>query len=402
MIDSNLREYIEQLRRTNDRPTLETLLEGDNYIIHFFGDKEYIFNTIIQDIEDSSPLLQGRYLSGGAPVTDESDKTIIRKYFLYEPGVVNIQVAKFSSPDDPGHTLRGKKCSAFVSLHPYQKKQVAGMTSIQVMRDVAINFLEYAIKRGFTLRVGLYGPDINHDPDVHHIPGPKGLEQSDWYIKIIPVRKIIPLIDSESTPPSIFTPRTNDEEIAPFALRNATSIEQTIYSAFKRYEELLQVLKGRIVVELGPGKLAYGYRMAQAVGAKGYIGVEPYFRTELLIEIMQNNPRPLNDNPPCPIALEDQHATAFFHRLPSASIDAVMAFSMDDMVFKGNWGYITEVNKEIARILRPKGVLIKNKRTCLHPLEWDVTREGNNIISRPRGYNQTRVDDILGITIYTK
>src|SRR3989339_37744 len=94
MIDSNLREYIEQLRRTNDRPTLETLLEGDNYIIHFFGDKEYIFNTIIQDTEDSSPLPQGRYLSGGAPVTDESDKTIIRKYFLYEPGVVNIQVAK--------------------------------------------------------------------------------------------------------------------------------------------------------------------------------------------------------------------------------------------------------------------------------------------------------------------
>ena len=120
----------------------------------------------------------------------------------------------------------------------------------------------------------------------------------------------------------------------------------------------LSSLRGQIVADIGAGHSCGGYELCQISGAKGYIGVEPfYFRS--LKESIQEYTRTFVDEKrgdeilPWTIVGEDM--PKFLKRLPRNSV-SILASGIDVWSFIG--ANTIDIPTEIVRVLHPGGAFI--------------------------------------------
>jgi hypothetical protein len=121
----------------------------------------------------------------------------------------------------------------------------------------------------------------------------------------------------------------------------------------------LSPLNDQLLVDLGAGKSADGYRLARIAGARGYIGIEAFFEDELMARVEQEIFSAGNEEKrriPASIISEDMlHA---LQRFPPHSV-SVLASAIDVLVMHQSPTYLEKVGDEIVRILHPKGIFIK-------------------------------------------
>ncbi len=123
-------------------------------------------------------------------------------------------------------------------------------------------------------------------------------------------------------------------------------------------------LKDRIVVDLGAGNDEAGYELARIVGAKGYVGVEPFYTRQLADALKVNsmkNPSLFEEREHIPYSVLCEDMLRTLMRIPDGSV-SLMAGAIDDFIIprnvEKNRRYVASVNDEIARVLHVNGVFI--------------------------------------------
>lgn len=162
----------------------------------------------------------------------------------------------------------------------------------------------------------------------------------------IKVEGLVPLEDiaQEKIPKYEFGTRTQ------YGLADYTeAIRQTILDKGGKVEQL----RDQVLVDLGAGAHADGFRIAEEAGARAYIGVEPHFAHELYHSLAARLAR--NQHTGMASVANDDMLT-FLKRLPSDSVSILMA-GIDSRIIRDEV-YIQQVGQEIARVLHPKGAYI--------------------------------------------
>jgi hypothetical protein len=124
-------------------------------------------------------------------------------------------------------------------------------------------------------------------------------------------------------------------------------------------------LRGKVVVDLGAGKDVQGYEVARMVGAKGYVGVEPFFARDLLQRMedyLGSEPWTLKERAHIPASVVCDDMLRTLKRIPDDSV-SLMAGAIDDCILgysSEERDYVSEVNREITRVLHPSGVFINS------------------------------------------
>jgi hypothetical protein len=157
----------------------------------------------------------------------------------------------------------------------------------------------------------------------------------------------------------------------------------------KYYEEIKKLFKDIPLIDLGAGHTQQGYFIARILGAKGYVGVEPYNSAGLERELVNGgrisnvgefngtkgwkstentmliNPK-IEKTKKIPFAIAEEDALTFLRRLPDHSV-GICSFGVDGYVMSGDRTpesrkkidkYIKEVNKEISRVLHTESAVI--------------------------------------------
>lgn len=140
-----------------------------------------------------------------------------------------------------------------------------------------------------------------------------------------------------------------------------SDILKNIFTTGKR-SEFFELLKGKIVVDLGAGMHPYVYSVAVESEASGYIAVDLWHGQHLKDELdervygsgqTESFPR-VNAEKRIPASFIDEDMLTFLRRLPDHSV-SIAAFGLGDGIIKGQ--YAKEVNKEVQRVLHPNGIL---------------------------------------------
>ena len=119
--------------------------------------------------------------------------------------------------------------------------------------------------------------------------------------------------------------------------------------------EWFKDLDGQVIVDLGAGVTADGYRFAQMTNTAGYIAIEGYFPGMLLRSIKEQGSH--EDRASIPAAIIGEDMLNALRRFPSDAV-SVLASSIDGFLFGCDGGYLDKVENEISRILHPKGVFL--------------------------------------------
>ncbi len=125
-----------------------------------------------------------------------------------------------------------------------------------------------------------------------------------------------------------------------------------------RAQSFLNMLKGQIIVDIGAGTTSSGYCLAQQVGAKAYIAVEPHNYDELRHNLTFMS----LDSQPIPAAVVNEDALGFLSRVPAGSVSIVIS-GLDEQVlsprqFPQIHEYKKQVIGQIIRILKQNNVYI--------------------------------------------
>lgn len=137
----------------------------------------------------------------------------------------------------------------------------------------------------------------------------------------------------------------------------------------------LSPLNGQLLVDLGAGISADGYRFAKIVGARGYIGIEGEtgLACMLMEKVKQDISSPVNEEErhiPASIISEDMlHA---LRRFPPRSV-SVLASAIDDFLMWDDPTYLKKVGNETSRILHPKGTFVTFASDII-PIELTLER----------------------------
>ena len=141
------------------------------------------------------------------------------------------------------------------------------------------------------------------------------------------------------------------------------------------YKSFLKIKQGFAsipVVDLGAGNNNVGYKIANLLNSKGYVGVEPYHYIELVNSIIEGDTtdetreakrwkkysKVLKSSNPCPIPFNvvAEDALRFLKRVPDLSV-GILSFGTDNLIID-NTDYIEAVKEEIRRVLHPESLMI--------------------------------------------
>jgi hypothetical protein len=182
--------------------------------------------------------------------------------------------------------------------------------------------------------------------------------------KVTPLEEMIPGILPEDTVVSLDHCPNEIEEIERdsetitasdnFVSYIANFIENLKKNKPKEFENLKLKFKDSIIVDLGAGEnFAVNYRIACVLGAKGYIGIEPYNWRQLFQSCLTlDHPWFLKEKNPL-INLVAEDAVSFLKRLPDNSVCLLNAGIGDILMDKD---YIKDFKSEMARVLKKGGV----------------------------------------------
>ena len=185
---------------------------------------------------------------------------------------------------------------------------------------------------------------------------------------------------AQSKDPALFQSRLEEQHLGcpwdtPFSTNafryfyDSRSFYKAHYGRFLKIKEAFSAIP---VIDLGAGSCNVGYKIANILNSKGYVGVEPYHYLQLVSAIVEgdttddaqkakrwqkysktlksSNPRQIPFN----VVAED--AFRFLKRLPDLSV-GILSFGTDNLIIN-NTGYIESVKAEINRVLHPKGLMI--------------------------------------------
>lgn len=138
-------------------------------------------------------------------------------------------------------------------------------------------------------------------------------------------------------------------------------------------EKMSGLFKGQVIADLGAGRQSHGYALAQLVGARAYVGVEPFFPKLLETSVIKEDiPKEI------PIAIAPEDMLSFLKRLPDNSISIILS-GIDDIILP-RAEYRGSVKNEIMRTLDPKGAILYNSNFCLLFNLQRSTLEGDKVI----------------------
>lgn len=147
-------------------------------------------------------------------------------------------------------------------------------------------------------------------------------------------------------------------EYMDFVIRASEDKQQRIF--FEKF-------KDQVVVDLAAGAwFTDTYSWISQFGCRGYIPVEPYWADYQL----ESLDRPYeSDKKLVPISIVQDDMLKFLKRLPEGSV-SILASGIDAIIFESD--YLHAVEKEISRVLDPKGVFIRQSHTHLSPTDLYV------------------------------
>lgn len=238
-------------------------------------------------------------------------------------------------------------------------------------------------------------------------------ELEDFYTPV-PVEEIVPGIDFTKFIPEKELKILKKErkigrpQVTENSFLNVFSLKfRQQFSQFKNNEEVREAVKifqDQIIVDLGAGENGNGYRLAQRMGAKAYIGIEPYRNLQEDIS-NKKNPSTVKKNlelmckekleeeankgfsftqewiddeidyytNKIRFSLSDQDMLAFLKALPDKSV-SVMAGGIDENILRDE--KLSAVSDEIKRVLHPNGAflsvgsdLIPNELEKIYPID---------------------------------
>ncbi len=147
----------------------------------------------------------------------------------------------------------------------------------------------------------------------------------------------------------------SDEEID-----NSTSyMELNFPKCEKRIQEISDIFRGIIIVDLGAGENSFGYKLACLANAKGYIGVEPYHSRILRAALLSVGHQKSWEDKTIPFAVVDTDMLSFLRAIKDKSV-SLMAAGIDDYVIHGG-GYTSLLRPEVERTLSPQGGFLSIK-----------------------------------------
>jgi hypothetical protein len=132
-------------------------------------------------------------------------------------------------------------------------------------------------------------------------------------------------------------------------------------------EKLKERFKDKVIIDLGAGRDYYGYAIATMLGAKGYVGVEPFNSAGLVdsigseVKYFRSGRSKKDENIKYTVVAED--ALTFLKRIPEGT-EGITIFSSgtDNNVFPDS-NYNSEVAKQIARALNVGGTVVLHAST---------------------------------------
>ncbi|MGA3021124.1 MAG: hypothetical protein ABSD68_04215, partial [Candidatus Micrarchaeales archaeon] len=120
----------------------------------------------------------------------------------------------------------------------------------------------------------------------------------------------------------------------------------------------LSPLKDQLLVDLGAGVSADGYRFAMIAGARGYIGIEAFFADRLMARVKQEIFTAGTEGQRCiPASIISEDMLHALQRFPPHSV-SVLASAIDNFLMWDDPAYLKKVGNEASRILHPKGTFI--------------------------------------------
>jgi hypothetical protein len=204
------------------------------------------------------------------------------------------------------------------------------------------------------------------------------------------VEDIIPGINTDSlistelfeqtNNPAIFQSQFEQQQLgSPWDTPFSTHAFRYLYDSRKfyatNYRSFVKIKEGFAsipVIDLGAGSNNVGYKMANLLNTKGYVGVEPYHYVELVNSIIEGD---ITDDTqeakrwnkysktlkssncrqvPFNVVAED--ALSFLKRTPDLSA-GIFSFGTDNLIINDTH-YIEAVKEEIYRVLHPDSLMI--------------------------------------------
>jgi hypothetical protein len=117
----------------------------------------------------------------------------------------------------------------------------------------------------------------------------------------------------------------------------------------QKFEKIKEKFIDTVIVDIGAGSGTNGRRIARRLGAKGYIGVEPFNWKDLF---RKNLTEEISGEIPFNLVIED--GLTFLRRLPDDSVSLLSAGIADEII--GNDDYLSELEVEMLRVLKKGGV----------------------------------------------
>ena len=183
----------------------------------------------------------------------------------------------------------------------------------------------------------------------------------------------------------------------------------------KRLEKIKEYFADRPVVDLGAGPWADGYHLSRILGSSGYVGVEPSKSWEVLeSRLIKPSDDPLDlpiffgketkEAEIIPFAIAPEDALTFLKRLPDHSVGIINSGTDSCVLFGEGYvspekeerakKYISEVNKEIVRVLHPDSALISVDSVFGRDGSLEFSEEDSDSYSSVGGYKIFKLKQI--------
>jgi hypothetical protein len=156
MVGGTLREYLDKVRSCDDSDILETELRVEgNWLVLFYGDPDNLFH-VVTGAFDMSPFAGiGQVWKRDGQLENDTKSA----FFNHQQGTVHAQIRKEPYPIYLEDRIDGVEHSMHLMFHPLKRyRQTADMKS------VILDFGEYIIEQGYTVRLPQHRLGINCVP----------------------------------------------------------------------------------------------------------------------------------------------------------------------------------------------------------------------------------------------
>jgi hypothetical protein len=129
--------------------------------------------------------------------------------------------------------------------------------------------------------------------------------------------------------------------------------------SIKQYPDVYEFpsqLKGQVLLDVGAGLNADGYRFAKMVGALAYIAIEGHYSGIIVGAILKECEEAADGNIPAAVIREDMLAA--LKRFPSNTVSVLAGGINRTLLREAADRYLKALENEVGRILHPKGILL--------------------------------------------